>query len=296
MAINCGPSCLTCHLIDANIRCPPHTTCKPSLRPGDINKMFERIVRTAPGNRTLTETERRELLKSGMTEYSVVVHSQPGNLSATESSPELDQSLKPWLVTFENFLTPEECQGLIELGHEYKFERAMDVGFVNAAGIHEGVINDRRTAETAPCTSFNGCRQKEIPSLIHERTSKVAQLRPTFGNDLEILKYEVGQLYKIHHDYLDAQVKLRCGPRALTFFLYLSDVVGGGTDFPHLNLTIQPKRGRAVLWSNVYDSAPLQKDPRLEHEGMAVEAGTKFATHIGYYLYDYLESQAMGCV
>jgi prolyl 4-hydroxylase len=138
MAINCGPSCLTCHLIDANIRCPPHLS-KLYLRPGDINKMFERIVRTAPGSRTLAETERQELLESGMTEYSVVVHSQPGNLSATESIPELDQSLKPWLVPFENFLTPEECQGLIELGHEYKFERATDLGSVNAAGIQEGV-------------------------------------------------------------------------------------------------------------------------------------------------------------
>ena len=35
--------------------------------------MFERIVETAPGNRTLTEEERKELAADEMTEYSVMV-------------------------------------------------------------------------------------------------------------------------------------------------------------------------------------------------------------------------------
>jgi prolyl 4-hydroxylase len=123
----------------------------------------------------------------------------------------------------------------------------------------------------------------------------VVQLPANNSGDLEFLKYEPGQFYKIHHDYVDDQI--RSGPRALTFFIYLTDVARGGTDFPHLNVTIQPKQGRAVLWSNVYDSTPMQKDPRMEHQGMAVEGEMKkYASAMGYYLYDFLAAQAEGCL
>jgi len=40
------------------------------------------------------------------------------------------------------------------------------------------------------------------------------------------------------------------GPRLYTFFMYLSDVdEGGHTAFPLLNLTVQPKKGRAVRYT-----------------------------------------------
>lgn len=41
------------------------------------------------------------------------------------------------------------------------------------------------------------------------------------------------------------QSRLACGPRILTFFLYLSDVEEGGeTGFPKMNLQVTPKKGR----------------------------------------------------
>ena len=65
----------------------------------------------------------------------------------------------------------------------------------------------------------------------------------------QVLKYETGQKYNVHHDYGAEDVKLACGPRILTFFFYLSDVEEGGeTAFPSLNIAVKPKRGRAVLW------------------------------------------------
>jgi hypothetical protein len=66
---------------------------------------------------------------------------------------------------------------------------------------------------------------------------------PENSEDLQILKYEVGQFYNTHHDYIPHQKDRQCGPRILTFFLYLSDVeAGGGTDFPDLGITVNPKR------------------------------------------------------
>ena len=44
---------------------------------------------------------------------------------------------------------------------------------------------------------------------------------------LQILRYERGQKYVRHHDADEDDVQLACGPRVLTFFLYLSDVEEG---------------------------------------------------------------------
>ena len=44
----------------------------------------------------------------------------------------------------------------------------------------------------------------------------------------QVLKYGIGQRYTTHHDYGREDVRLACGPRILTFFLYLSDVEEGG--------------------------------------------------------------------
>jgi prolyl 4-hydroxylase len=88
----------------------------------------------------------------------------------------------------------------------------------------------------------------------------------------------------------------QCGPRILTFFLYLSDVdAGGGTNFPNLDITIMPKRGRALLWPSVLDSNPFNKDGRLMHQALPVEAGVKYAANGWIHMYDYQTPQKEGC-
>lgn len=82
---------------------------------------------------------------------------------------------------------------------------------------------------------------------------------------MQVLHYSVGQHYTLHHDYIDGQENLPCGPRALTFFIYLSDVDGGGeTEFPHLNISVTPKRGQALMWDNIHPDTRLE-DRRTEH-------------------------------
>jgi prolyl 4-hydroxylase len=72
-----------------------------------------------------------------------------------------------------------------------------------------------------------------------------------------VLKYEVGQRYKEHHDFISRDLRLPAGPRILTFYLYLSDVEEGGeTSFPSLGIDVKPKKGKAVLWPNSLNSHP----------------------------------------
>ena len=61
------------------------------------------------------------------------------------------------------------------------------------------------------------------------------------------------------------------GVRILTLYLYLNDVEnGGGTNFDELDITVMPKRGRALLWPSVLDSNPNQKDDRTTHQALPV--------------------------
>ena len=72
--------------------------------------------------------------------------------------------------------------------------------------------------------------------------------------------------------FFRAQGQLICGPRILTFFLYLSDVEEGGeTAFPSLGIKVKPKKGKAVLWPSVMDHDLLQYEPLSLHEVSGVE-------------------------
>jgi prolyl 4-hydroxylase len=59
--------------------------------------------------------------------------------------------------------------------------------------------------------------------------------------------------------------------RVLTLYLYLNDVEnGGGTNFDQLDITVMPKRGRALLWPSVLNSDPNEKDERTTHQALPV--------------------------
>jgi prolyl 4-hydroxylase len=96
--------------------------------------------------------------------------------------------------------------------------------------------------------------------------------------------------------YYRRQKLLSCGPRILTFFLYLSDVEEGGeTVFPTLNIKVKPKKGRALLWPSVLDEDPENQDPRTTHAAATVIKGKKYAANAWIHLYDFEKSNLWGC-
>lgn len=115
--------------------------------------------------------------------------------------------------------------------------------------------------------------------------------------EVQLLRYDEGQYYKSHSDFLGGSETLRAGPRALTLFVYLDDVAEGGeTHFPELGLSVQPKRGRGVLWPSVLDTAPLVKDTRTRHQGLPVRRGRKHAINVWYYQRNFWEARGLGCI
>ena len=124
----------------------------------------------------------------------------------------------------------------------------------------------------------------------------------------QLLRYNEGEFYKAHFDYIEQQGDMPCGARPTchiqrhtpaagtrvsTFFLYLNDVEEGGeTYFPHVHLKVAPKRGRAVMWSAVPVPSPpahrprfnveldtLQMHPLSRHEALPVVSGVKYGSN-----------------
>ena len=78
------------------------------------------------------------------------------------------------------------------------------------------------------------------------------------------------------------------GVRILTMYLYLNDVEeGGGTNFDKLNITVMPKRGRALLWPSVKNSDPNMKDDRTTHQALPVEKGIKYGANAWFHMNDF---------
>ena len=81
------------------------------------------------------------------------------------------------------------------------------------------------------------------------------------------------------------------GPRILTFFLFLSDVSDGGErEFVDLDIRVQPKRGRALLWVNTLNTNPDRIDNRTAHQDLPIESESnqwKYGVNIAVYLRNY---------
>lgn len=132
--------------------------------------------------------------------------------------------------------------------------------------------------------------------LVAQRIVNVTKIPIPNSEHLQILRYRSDQFYESHHDFIDHHVERPCGPRILTFFLYLSDVQsGGGTLFNELDITIMPKVGRALLWPSVLSENLNKKDFRTDHEALPVVEGTKFAANAWLHLRDFRGWVDRGC-
>jgi len=285
MKLECGPSCRTCHLIDINNRCPLDPNSKDALGPNDLDQIF------------LNMTDVTGVFK----QYEPIVHSHPSGINTENikygDDPILDG---PWVVTFESFHTDEESDRLIELGAELGYERSTDVGEKKADGTYTAKKSNSRTSTNAWCT--DQCYDDPLSQQVVDRIGNVTGIHDINHENLQLLRYEEGQFYAAHHDYIPHHIDRQSGPRILTFFLYLSDVEeGGATRFPYLHrmkggLSIFPRKGRALLWPSILNQDPNNKDSRTQHEAMPVIKGLKYGANAWIHMRDFKTPNSNGCV
>lgn len=264
MQTNCAPVCKSCDMLHVETRCPLDPNAVDAFQPGGINKMFENIISTP-------EFEK----------YEPVILSQP---------PE-----GPWMIMFDNMISAEEADTLIELGGIQGYERSADVGARQDDGSYDKNVNSGRTSTNAWCVG--DCYEDPVPQRVMERIENITGIPETNQENLQLLQYQPGQYYQRHSDYIPHHTGRQCGVRTLTFYIYLNDVEeGGGTAFPAVQKTVMPKRGRAVLWPSVLDENPNQVDPRTEHTALKVEQGVKYGANAWIHMRDFKTPNANGCV
>merc|ERR1711933_272867 len=203
MIVHCCRSCDehldSSRLIDPEIRCSKENLniTDPAWKPGDLNKLF-----------TSWATEER------FKEYDPIVLSSPDGAYGGISGP--------WVMTFDNFLTDEESEALEYGGQISGFQRSTDQGAVNSLGEMEQVVSKSRTSSNAWCRE-----QCEALPGVESSTRKIESVTNIPRKNYEsfqILEYNNNQFYRMHHDSTGRDTT-PSGPRILTFFLYLSNLV-----------------------------------------------------------------------
>ena len=99
-----------------------------------------------------------------------------------------------------------------------------------------------------------------------------------------------------HHDWIEYQADRAEGVRILTVFFYLNTVeAGGGTRFPKLDLTVQPVKGRVLIWPSALNENLDAKDVLTNHEALPVEQGIKYGANAWIHQRDYKTPHATNC-
>ena len=263
--------CFSC-TPDPDNKCAIDFSRRPGVAPKtfdnssrDLDTIFQRAIDTYP-------------------QYSPTVHSRD-----------------PWVVTFDNLLSDDETDGVIEAvggpGEQYlkpsttaKAERGPN-GQVRLVDVPDKI----RTSYNAWC-QHRSCYAHPVHERVISRIMDIVGLPHNNAEHMQLLRYGPNEYYRLHHDWIPEQLDALCGPRAFTFFLYLSDVdEGGGTYFPYINITVKPKRGSAVWWPHGKPTNPRAKDDRTHHEAQPVIVGKKYAANYWIHGDDFKNAMASAC-
>jgi prolyl 4-hydroxylase len=205
-------------------------------------------------------------------------------------------SVAPRVFEIEHFLTPAECQSLIEL--------AVQSG-LHASTVYAGGSPVQRMSSTR--SSFNTWMGRtNMTDFIYRRAAHVlnmdeALLLPhdidddedrdeyshSLAESLQILRYRKSEEYAPHHDWVIPRIAHPYQPtRFATLLIYLNDnYEGGETVFPrainaqyHDGITITPQTGKAVLFYNILPDGNV--DDLSQHGSQKVLSGEKFAANL----------------
>lgn len=186
----------------------------------------------------------------------------------------------PLIYTLDDYLTNEECDNFINLSKN-KLQRAK----VSDGKKDGGVVSKHRTGSN--CWISHNFDEKT--ENFGKRIAKEVDHPLKNAEKFQIIYYGETQEYRRHYDSWDhdySEKSLKCvkygGFRLLTALCYLNDVEeGGGTDFPRLNLTVEAKKGRIVVFENTLKNTN-KKHPLSEHAGMPVLKGEKYAINLWF--------------
>ncbi|XP_050744938.1 prolyl 4-hydroxylase subunit alpha-1-like isoform X2 [Drosophila biarmipes] len=134
-------------------------------------------------------------------------------------------------------------------------------------------VASSRTSKSVWCPNgFNNATR-----MIAKRLGEATGLDMYHAEFFQVMNYGLGGYFETHIDMLLSNESRFNGTRdrIATALFYLNDVPqGGGTHFPHLNLTVFPKKGSVLFWYNL----DFKGDDAMDtlHTGCPVIVGSKW--------------------
>ncbi|XP_006651070.2 probable prolyl 4-hydroxylase 7 [Oryza brachyantha] len=189
-----------------------------------------------------------------------------------DASRAVSVSWRPRVFLYEGFLSEAECDHLVALAKQGTMEKSTVVDGKSG----KNVMSEERTSSGM----FLAKKQDDIVARIEERIAVWTMLPEENGESMQILRYEQGEKYEPHFDYIRGQPRsAREGHRVATVLMYLSSVkMGGETVFPdsearlsqpkdetwsdcaEQGFAVKPVKGSAVLFFSLHPNVTLDAD------------------------------------
>jgi prolyl 4-hydroxylase len=212
---------------------------------------------------TMPFAQQRSNLRAGVgAKVDAKLNSTPGLWRFT-ASPERPVQL----FIHEKFLSVEECGQLCA---------RIDEGCYPSPLYEKDKYEGVRTSQSCNLNIYD-----PLVADIETRIANLLGIDRSWGEPLQGQRYEVGQCFKEHADffYVDqpywAEYEPHGGQRTWTAMIYLNEPgKGGATGFKYLDLAVEPKLGRLLVWNNM--AADGSPNPWTTHEGQPVDEGIKY--------------------
>jgi len=178
----------------------------------------------------------------------------------------------PHVAVLGGVLSKNECDDLLD----FALSKGLRLSSVVDKESGRSVAHHERTSTGV----FFARSETPLLQRIEERLARMTCWPPSHAEGLQVLRYEIGQQYKAHHDWFDtthqgaAHHLERGGQRVATTVMVLRAADrGGATTFPAAGFEVSPPPGGAVFFRNL--TAALAPDPLTLHAGAPVEQGEK---------------------
>lgn len=184
----------------------------------------------------------------------------------------------PHVYTIDNFVTDEECEHFINLAKP-NLQQAL------VSSNQKGFVSGGRTGKN----HWIHHNRDITTETVGERIAAQVGVPLKTAEQYQVIYYDKTEEYRQHYDSWDhdgSEKAKRCmrygGQRLYTALCYLNDVEEGGhTRFTKLNINVEAKKGRLLVFENVYKNGN-KKHMLSEHAGTPVIKGEKWAFNLWF--------------
>ncbi|MEJ6722009.1 prolyl hydroxylase family protein [Ilumatobacter sp.] len=196
----------------------------------------------------------------------------------------------PLVQVIDDFVTETERHHIIRL-----VAGRLDTALVST--VADATTSDGRTGRVAWV-------KHDETAIVHslvDRVSDLVAIPIGHAESLQVVHYGATEQYKPHFDAYDMNTEKgrqrteQGGQRIVTALMYLNAVEdGGSTIFPKLDLEVEAKPGRMVIFHNLASDtlADFTRHPKSLHGGSPVVAGQKWACNLWFRARPYRHSSA----